>query len=181
METKMLPVPGFPDYRVDVEGNVYRARVRQDGRLTLRRVRPYVRKGDGRAFVDLRNHKAGKRSNARVHRVVLETFVGPCPAGMECDHKDGNCLNNRLDNLQWVTSKENKANPNSPCPCGEDRHNAKLTWPKVRAIRASGACCMAEYRALAEAFGVALMTLYSVVMGKTWKHDPESIRDSNSV
>ncbi len=47
------------------------------------------------------------RRNAQVHRVVLETFQGPCPDGMVCRHLDGNPHNNRLDNLAWGTMLEN--------------------------------------------------------------------------
>lgn len=42
-----------------------------------------------------------------VHRLVLETFVGPCPPGMECRHIDGNRQNNKFDNLKWGTHSEN--------------------------------------------------------------------------
>jgi hypothetical protein len=42
-----------------------------------------------------------------VHRLVLETFIGPCPPGMECRHLDGNPTNNKLNNLRWGTHKEN--------------------------------------------------------------------------
>lgn len=43
-----------------------------------------------------------------VHRMVLETF---CPIKnseeLVVNHKDGNRLNNSLDNLEWCTQKEN--------------------------------------------------------------------------
>ena len=42
-----------------------------------------------------------------VHRGVLETFLGPCPEGMQCRHLDGNKHNNRINNLVWGTPKEN--------------------------------------------------------------------------
>src|SRR5262249_38162258 len=41
------------------------------------------------------------RKYANVHRLVLEAFVGPCPAGMESLHIDSNSHNPRLDNLRW--------------------------------------------------------------------------------
>ena len=59
--------------------------------------------GAGRLYVSL--HKNGKRNNLYVHRLVLITFVGPCPEGMECCHKDDNPLNNRLENLRWDTQE----------------------------------------------------------------------------
>lgn len=42
-----------------------------------------------------------------VHRMVLETFAGPCPPGHVCDHIDGDGCNNRLDNLRWIPETEN--------------------------------------------------------------------------
>ena len=60
----------------------------------------------GYHFVGL--SKGGKRKNFKVHRLVIETF-NPVD-GMEtldCNHKDENKTNNILDNLEWMTRKEN--------------------------------------------------------------------------
>jgi hypothetical protein len=43
----------------------------------------------------------------RVHRLVLEAFIGPCPANMEGCHGDGNRGNNSIPNLRWDTKLEN--------------------------------------------------------------------------
>ena len=43
----------------------------------------------------------------QVHQLMLEAFVGPAPNGHVCRHKDGNGLNNRLENLSWATQQEN--------------------------------------------------------------------------
>jgi hypothetical protein len=42
-----------------------------------------------------------------VHRLVLETWRGPCPPGREARHLDGDASNNRLTNLRWGTHAEN--------------------------------------------------------------------------
>lgn len=43
-----------------------------------------------------------RRVEVRVHRAVLEAFIGPCPEGMEGRHwPDLNPLNNHLSNLCW--------------------------------------------------------------------------------
>ena len=46
----------------------------------------------------------------KLHRLVLEAFVGLRPEGYECDHKNRNKLDNRLCNLHWVTRSENSLN-----------------------------------------------------------------------
>ena len=53
-------------------------------------------------------HMNGKPRS--LSRIVLEAFVGPCPEGHECDHKNRDKLDNGLANLHWVTPKENCAN-----------------------------------------------------------------------
>lgn len=46
-----------------------------------------------------------------VHRLVAESFL-PNPQDKPIiDHLDGNSLNNCVDNLKWVTQKENCLNP----------------------------------------------------------------------
>lgn len=42
-----------------------------------------------------------------VHSLVAETFIGPCPSGMEVRHIDGNRTNPRLENLCYGTRAEN--------------------------------------------------------------------------
>jgi hypothetical protein len=47
----------------------------------------------------------GKKHNILMHRLLMST-----PKGMECDHRDGNGLNNQSTNLRNCTSTENKRN-----------------------------------------------------------------------
>lgn len=49
----------------------------------------------------------GTEKRALVHRLVLESFVGPAPAGHECCHEDGDPGNNSLGNLRWDTKSAN--------------------------------------------------------------------------
>jgi hypothetical protein len=43
------------------------------------------------------------------HRLVAEAFLPCSDLLLEVNHKDGNKFNNRADNLEWVSNKENMA------------------------------------------------------------------------
>lgn len=52
--------------------------------------------------------KDGVKKTYRIHRLVADTFI-PNPLGLpEVNHIDMNKENNRVDNLEWVTRKQNE-------------------------------------------------------------------------
>ena len=51
--------------------------------------------------------KNNKKKSFYVHRLVLTHFDRLPLSGEECNHIDRNPLNNRIDNLEWCTSKQN--------------------------------------------------------------------------
>src|SRR5699024_9639299 len=60
---------------------------------------------DGRVSVNLFRDNIGY--TRRVHRLVMEAFVGPCPEGMEVCHWNDNASDNRLSNLRYDTRSAN--------------------------------------------------------------------------
>lgn len=49
----------------------------------------------------------GKVYKCRIHKLVAEKFIGPCPDGKELNHKDTDRANNHYRNLEYVTHAEN--------------------------------------------------------------------------
>ncbi|MBF6326798.1 MULTISPECIES: NUMOD4 motif-containing HNH endonuclease [Nocardia] len=67
------------------------------------------------------------RRRALVHRLVLETFVGPAPSDRPiCRHLNGNPQDNRLANLQWSTHSQNAIDKveHGVCPMRSRTHCA---------------------------------------------------------
>jgi hypothetical protein len=62
------------------------------------------------------------------HHLVLETFVGPCPTGMECRHLNGDRSDNRLANLCWGTKVENAADRERH---GTQPRGSKIPWSRL--------------------------------------------------
>jgi len=51
--------------------------------------------------------ETGKRKNRPIHRLMCETFIPNPMSKAHVNHKDGNKLNNSIDNLEWATEAEN--------------------------------------------------------------------------
>lgn len=61
---------------------------------------------NGYVVVNVRD-LGGVYTNRLLHRLILETFVGPCPPGMQCCHYNDIKTDNRLENLRWDTPEAN--------------------------------------------------------------------------
>jgi hypothetical protein len=70
-----------------------------------RLLKPQIDRGGYIAFHLYRDN--GTVRNTRIGRLVMETFVGPMPPGMEVRHLDDDRKNNRLENLAYGTRGDN--------------------------------------------------------------------------
>lgn len=61
--------------------------------------------GNGYLYISL--HKNGKRKVMGVHRLVALTFIPNPNNKPQVNHIDEDKTNNRIDNLNWMTGKEN--------------------------------------------------------------------------
>ena len=119
--------------------------------------------------------KDGRSYPRKVHHLVLEVFVGPCPEGYQCNHKNGIKADNKPENLEWVTPSENVRHSykylgkvtNPPYFHGENHPRAKLNWSAVNEIRRLHSAGW-SYDRLAEKYRVGKTTIGHLLKGDTW-------------
>lgn len=119
--------------------------------------------------------KDGAAHRRQVHRLVLESFVGPCPPGRECLHGDGVPTNNALANLRWGTRTENQLDIGRhhggwswrPHESGVTRYNARFDENDIRCIRAEPKFHGVN-KMLAKCYSVAVETIKRVRQGRSY-------------
>lgn len=177
MSEQWLPVKGFEDY-YEVS-NIGRVRslnryvvcdVRGNERLEIGKM---LRLGKRAGYPQVSLTKHNERATVRVHRLVYTAFVGDIPDDKGINHK--NCVkdDNRIENLECITQKENirhaSRNGLMSTQVGEKNGSSKLTAPQVLEIRG-------RYRAdetqldLSIAYGVVPSLISAIVRRVIWKH-----------
>lgn len=177
MTVEFREVPGFEGYCVGDNGTVW-TRWRKGGRCTrwlsndYHEIKLKVRPDDGYLRVVLKNHIV--KTAIYVHRLILLTFVGPCPKGMEGCHNDGNRSNNKLSNLRWDTlsgnQQDRKKHITGRYLSGQECTQAKLTEEIVQQSRIKYNSGKHSLQELADELGVHKTTIHRAIIGNTWKH-----------
>lgn len=104
-----MPIPDFDGFYEASNLGRIRSVTRTDpmGRVRHGKILSLCRKGNG--YMYFTGTVNGRRKNMHVHRAVMSAFCPlSCDKHYEVDHIDCDKQNNRLDNLEWVTPKENK-------------------------------------------------------------------------
>lgn len=163
MTEEWRAVPGFEGfYEVSTLGQVRSlARISAQGRRVVARILAQMTGSSGYRQVNF--HRDRKQTTHHVHRLVLSTFNGPAPEGMQVRHLNGDRSDITLGNLAWGTQLQNmqdqrrhgthKNSVKTHCPAGHpyagdnllvDKHGNRRcakcrreTWRRVSARRSA--------------------------------------------
>lgn len=136
------------------------------------------------------NTEGYKRANLRIngvnkacniHRMLMLTFK---PEeyfdGAVVNHKDGNKLNNSLDNLEWCTIQENNIHAYknglinyeklSNSKIGEKNHRSKLKENDILEIRRLYSTGQYIHKDLANMYNVSRNQITRIINKKDWTH-----------
>ena len=138
-----------------------------------KKLKPCIRNG----YLSYSLNLEGKTKYYYLHRLIAQNFI-PNPDNLPCvNHKDGDKLNNNIDNLEWCSYSQNNKhafehNRKQPTILKHEKHwNAKLTEEDVEWIRQHYIKNSCEYGqgALARKFNTSRPNIYDIINYITWK------------
>lgn len=168
------PIPGLGDYLVDTEGRVWSRRVpRGHGMKTGGQWQQLKSPPNPSGYSRVCLYRGPQQRTVKtVHALVLETFIGPCPPGMEgCHFPDHSRTNSRLWNLRWDTAKGNHSDQyaHGTKARGSEARGARLTEediPEIFRMRAAGH----PHRLIARFMDVDTSVVTRILQRKVWRH-----------
>jgi hypothetical protein len=103
-----------------------------------------------------------------IHRLVAEYFLGE--SEHEVNHKNGNKKDNRVENLEYVTSSENKRHA---WDAGIYKHRGKAHYRSYITEDVAQAILDdkdSNHAAVARKFGINWKLAHNIRRGISWKH-----------
>lgn len=110
------PIKGFKSYQISNTGLIKRAN---------KILSPFNNQG----YLRILLHEGDKHQKKLVHRLVAEAFIPNPDNKPQINHIDLDKKNNHVDNLEWVTNKENVAHAIKHIP--ERRKQLKQDMSKI--------------------------------------------------
>jgi hypothetical protein len=189
MAQEIHSIPGITGYGASKDGRIWSKR-----------------RGDWKELSLSSNGKCGYmkvnvgiiRKTYKVHVLIAMTFIGERPKGMDVNHIDGNKTNNNIDNLEYISRKDNvihahktglyksryissdkpkkkkikkskQVSEHKPRRMGEQVTGSKLNADQVKEIKR----LHSEGRGpkeLSSLFGVSAVQIWRITSWLKWKH-----------
>lgn len=165
-------IPEFIGYDVSSLGRVRSTNRLSGKRRGLIKGKELVQTPNRKGYPEVRLFKNGKSTSKVVHRLVASAFIPNDYDKPQVNHKDGNKLNNRVSNLEWISNSENQKHAYmlglQPSKAGENNGKAKITDKDVTLLKElynSGKSIVE----VSNIMNVSLGSTRQIIYGRTWK------------
>lgn len=163
----MIPITNYEDYYITETGEVWR----NNHQLT-----PWLTNS---GYLEVGLSKQGKIKKCYIHRLVAQMFLNNGKEfTLTVNHKDGNKLNNNVNNLEIISQSNNNKhayqnNLKQPINAKKELNgNAKLTQKDIDFIREHYKPRDSQWsgKKLAEMFDITPANVSNIVNYKLWKN-----------
>lgn len=149
---------------------------------SFKKVKKRMAERDRGQYSQVRITMNGKSIYCSTHRLIWFHYNGKIPKGKQINHINGNKKDNRLCNLEVVTSSENTKHAHRiglKIQTGEKNHNFKLSNSQVEKIRSVYSLGKVTQSELANQYNVSFQTISKIVRGDRRK-EQKGITDDYS-
>ncbi len=181
MNEEWRPVVGYEGfYEVSNKGKVksvkrYVNKISMHGTMCKKFVQVKILKPffDNSGYKRVCLHKNGNNKQISVHSLVCGAFIGVKPENYDCCHRDGNKLNNCIENLRYDTKSNNRQDMklNNTYQCRVKNPNHKLTEKEVQEIYILLKNTSITYKQISEKYSVHKATIININKGINWHLD----------
>ena len=151
----MKEIPQFENYAITEDGRVWNFKRKIWMKLTI------GTKGYPQVCLTLNK----KLYCFYVHRLVANAYIAPVDGKLYINHKNSIRNDNRVENLEWCTQRENVLHGFNH---GRISGRARLTPKQVIEVRAKHTGMYGVGIKLAKEYGVSASVISSIVNNKTW-------------
>lgn len=153
--TEWRPVPGFGDrYCANAAGQILVKNSGKGGHGGSRLLKSFITSA---GYETVKLHVDKRQITKGVHQLVTLAFGGEYPDEYEINHIDGDKLNNKPENLEYLRRADHRRYCHSKLSPG-------AVW-EIKQLLRFNAC---PQRAIAAKFGVSEATITLIKQGKTW-------------
>jgi hypothetical protein len=159
---RLEKISGSEDYGADTNGDIWSFKKDVPKKL--------AKTISTRGYYKISICNNGKVKISNVHKLVALAFLGSSN-GLDVNHRNGNKLDNRLENLEYVTEKENAIHSckNRLSSVGEKHYKAALSDKQAREIEKELALGT-KPKVLANRYQVTMRVVYGLKYKETYRN-----------
>ncbi len=160
-------------FRVFENGEIYRCKTKHGFPYKYKDCEPRLIRTENNGYIWIQYWYRGKRIRVHGHRLVWTYFNGEIPLGKETNHKNGIRNDNRLENLEIITHRENTLHALNILKRefgvkGEDCTFSKLKEEDIKEIRRLRSEENMSQFQISKIFSVSEQNIGHIVNRKTW-------------
>lgn len=132
-------------------------------------LKPFINR---RGYLEVNLYKNSKCTAKIIHRLVAKAFIPNNFNKPQVNHIDGNKLNNKVSNLEWMSNSENQLHAYKlglqPSRAGENNNKAKITDKDVNLLKQLYNSGMSIIE-VSNSSNINMSIIRQIIYGRTWK------------